>query len=193
MVKIDGTREDVSRAAESSGAYYASHVLQPEFRDGIRSLAYELARDNRWKSPGEVFLPTSAGTLLLGIYEGFKHLLSEGIVDRMPKLVAVQTEQVSPLCSRIRGLKYSPPPRITSVADALVSTNPVLMDQMTRVLEETGDCVIVNEKEIMESWTYLARKGILVEYSSAVALAGARKYEVTDPVIVLTGNGLKVL
>ncbi|MCY0862687.1 MAG: pyridoxal-phosphate dependent enzyme [Metallosphaera prunae] len=193
VVKVEGTRDDVSRAAENSGAYYASHVLQPEFRDGIRSLAYEIARDHGWKSPGEVFLPTSAGTLLLGVYEGFRHMVKEGILDKIPKLVAVQTEQVSPVCSKFNGLEYRPPSRLTSIADALVSTNPVLMDEMIRVLQETGDCVVVSENEIMDSWKYLSTRGILAEYSSAVALAGARKYELTDPVIVLTGNGLKIL
>ncbi|QKR00972.1 pyridoxal-phosphate dependent enzyme [Metallosphaera tengchongensis] len=193
VIKVQGDRESVSSEAERSGAYYASHVLQPEFRDGIRSLAYEIARDGGWKAPEEVYLPTSAGTLLLGVYEGFKHLINQGVIQEMPKLVAVQTEQVSPVCSKFNGVPYSPPREITSVADALVSTKPVLLDEMIKVLRETGDCVVVSENEVMEAWKYLARKGLLAEYSSAVGLAGLWKRKANDAVVVLTGNGLKVI
>ncbi|EHP68143.1 MAG: pyridoxal-phosphate dependent enzyme [Metallosphaera yellowstonensis] len=193
VVKIEGTRDDVSRAAENSGLYYASHVLQPEFRDGIRSLAYEIVRDLSWKTPKEVFLPTSAGTLLLGVFEGFQHMLKDGVIQEMPTLVAVQTEQVNPVCSSLKGTKYVPPRAVNSLADALVSTNPFLLKEMVDVLRRHGDCVTVTEEEIMKSWKYLASKGILAEYSSAVALAGLKKRGSEMPVVVLTGSGLKTL
>ncbi|AEB94940.1 MAG: pyridoxal-phosphate dependent enzyme [Metallosphaera sp.] len=193
VVKVEGSREEVAISAERSGAYYASHVLQPEFRDGIRSLAYEIVMNRQGKPPSQVFLPTSAGTLLLGVYEGFNHMLREGIIDEMPKIIAVQTEEVSPVCSKLKGKVYNPPVKFSSIADALVSTNPVLLDEMVNVLKETGDCVIVNEREIIDSWNYLRGKGLLVEYSSAVGLAGARKLGDEESVIVITGNGLKVL
>ncbi|BFH74660.1 pyridoxal-phosphate dependent enzyme [Sulfurisphaera javensis] len=191
VVKVKGSREDVTRQAENSGYYFASHILQPQFRDGIRSLAYEIYRD--FKQVEYVFLPTSAGTLLLGVYEGFKHLLESGKIERMPKLISVQTEQVMPVCASLKGLKYNPPEKVTSIADALVSTKPFLLPEMLTVLKETGDCVVVSEDEIKEAWKYLAKHGILVEPSSATVWSAYQKYKVNNAVLVLTGNGLKSL
>ncbi|MEM0271188.1 MAG: pyridoxal-phosphate dependent enzyme [Thermoprotei archaeon] len=195
VTRIEGSREDVARAAENSGGYFASHVWQPEFRDGIRSLAYEIVRDLGWKRPDTVFLPTSAGTLLLGVYEGFKHLLESGVIDTMPVLIAVQTEQVSPVHCALKGIKYTPPKNVTSIADALVSTNPTLLKEMVSVLRECGDSVTVSEGEIVEAHSELEKMGLLVEYSSATVLAAAKKYSEKGgvSVLVLTGNGLKTL
>lgn len=193
VVKVNGSREDVELAAERSGLYHASHVLEPHFRDGIRSLAYEIVRDLGWESPSEVYLPVSAGTLLLGVHEGFKHMLREGVIRDMPKIVAVQSKQVSPLCSVVNHEDYDPPENVTSIADALVSTNPTLLREMLEAIKE-GECVTVSDDEIVDAWKDLARKGLLVEYSSATTLAGYKKRKDKDmAVLVLTGSGLKTI
>lgn len=194
VVKVRGTRGDVAKAAENSGAYYASHVWQPEFRDGMRSLAYELVRD-LGKPPAAVYMPTSAGTLLLGVYSGFKHLLDSGVIQQMPRLVAVQTEQVRPLCAAVKGEEYAPPEKVTSIADALVSTNPPLLPEMADVVRRYGDCVWVTDDEIAAAWRWLVKRGLLVEPSSAAALAGRWRLgdRGEDAVVVLTGHGLKTL
>ncbi|ARM76630.1 pyridoxal-phosphate dependent enzyme [Acidianus manzaensis] len=191
VVKVNGSREDVASAAENSGYYYASHVLQPYFRDGIRSLAYEIGISMNFESDFSVYLPTSAGTLLLGVYEGFMHLVSQGLMKDMPRLVSVQTEQVMPLCAKVNHLEYKPPERVTSIADALVSTSPFLLNEMESVIRKYGDCIVVNDNEIIDAWKDLARKGLLVEYSSATTLAGYYKDKAEKSILILTGSGLK--
>ncbi|MEM3911967.1 MAG: pyridoxal-phosphate dependent enzyme [Saccharolobus sp.] len=188
VIKVSGSREDVAKAAENSGYYYASHVLQPQFRDGIRTLAYEIMES--FKKVKYIFLPVSAGTLLLGVYKGLKHLLDSGIIDEIPNIVAVQTEQVMPLCAKLKNINYKPPEKITSIADALVSTKPVLLDQMIKVVNE---CIVVNDNEIISAWKKLVRMGLLVEYSSATVYAAYEKFKVNDAVLVLTGSGLKTI
>ena len=188
VVKVKGSREDVMRAAMSSGKYYASHVLQPFFRDGIRTLAYEIVLQHR--AVKEIVIPVSAGTLLLGVYEGLNHLLKSGVIEERPKIIAVQTRQVMPLCARVKNLSYEPPERVNSVADALVSTRPFLLEEMVKAVD---DCVVVDEGEIVDAWRRLARTGLLVEYSSATVLAASEKVELEGPVLVLTGSGLKAL
>ena len=113
--------------------FYASHVLRPEFRDGIRMLSYEIMTQLNWHIPDAVVMPVSAGTLLLGVIYGFRHLLNSGEISRIPQIIAVQTEFVSPLYHRMEGLQYNPPRSYVSVADALVSQSPPLLD-------ETGSC-----------------------------------------------------
>lgn len=198
VVKIKGTREDVSKAAEvaaKEGYYYASHILQPQFRDGIRTLAYEIVRDLGWKVPDYVFLPISAGTLLLGVNEGFEHMLRHGAIDHKPKIIGVQTKEVSPVCSKFKGIEYKPPEKLVTIADALVSTNPIFLDYMVKVL---SDCIIVNDDEIISAHKELATNGLLIEYSSATVWAAFKKFivekgKIDNAVLALTGSGLKTL
>jgi threonine synthase len=201
VIKVAGNRNDVAMEAQRSetGKVYVGHIFHPLFRDGIRSLAYEIAEQSSWKPPEYVYLPVSAGTLLLGVLSGFRHLLDSNIIESMPTIVACQTRQVSPLYHRFKNLTYTPPKNVTSIADALVSVDPPLLDLMVRRLKEArGDTVIVEEEEIAEAFKELARKGFFVEPSSAVAYAGYKK-QVRDgevpknasAVQVLTGTGLK--
>lgn len=201
VIKVAGSRSQVAEKAQEpeNGKFYVGHILHPLFRDGIRTLAYEIAEQLKWKTPERVYLPVSAGTLLLGVISGFKHLANSGIIDAVPTIVACQTRQVSPLYHRIRKTSYKPPQKITSIADALVSTNPPLLDLMIKEIQEThGDVEIVDENEILNAFTKLAHKGFFVEPSSAVAYAAYQKQlknkEVSKAdkvLVVLTGHGLK--
>jgi len=201
VVRVPGSRERVAQEAQrpEPGKVYVGHIYHPIFRDGIRSLAYELAEQFGWRMPDAIYLPTSAGTLLLGVLDGLRHLEESGLIDRPPRVVACQTEQVSPLYHLMRGSKYVPPERVDSIADALIGTNPPLLDLMAEGLRNAGgDAEVVGEGEIFEAFSELARKGFFVEPSSAVAYAAYRKRLESGEaprgeraLIVLTGSGLK--
>ena len=201
VVKVQGSRIHVAEEAQKpeSGKFYVGHIFHPVFRDGIRSLAYEIAEQLGWTAPERVYLPVSAGTLLLGVINGFRHLAESNVIENMPKIVACQTRQVSPLYHRVKNLPYTPPEKVTSLADALVSTNPPLLEVMVKALSETGgDAVMVEEDEILAAFRELAGLGFFVEPSSAVAYAAyKRQMEKGEAargektVIVLTGTGLK--
>jgi threonine synthase len=201
VVKVSGTRSKVAEEAQKPEhrKYYVGHILHPLFRDGIRSLAYEIVEQSDWNAPEYVYLPVSAGTLLLGVIEGFTHLAKSNIIDHVPKIVACQTRQVSPLYHRLKNLSYMPPKQMTSIADALVSVEPPLLDLMVKQLKSAkGSAEIVEEAETLGAFKELAAKGFFVEPSSAVAYAAYKKQlqngEVpkdNSAIIVLTGNGLK--
>ncbi|MGQ9725562.1 MAG: pyridoxal-phosphate dependent enzyme [Candidatus Bathycorpusculaceae bacterium] len=201
VIKVSGSRSKVAEETQKAegGKFYVGHILHPLFRDGIRSLAYEIAEQFGWHVPERIYLPVSAGTLLLGVIEGFTHLVHSNVIESMPKIVACQTQQVSPLYHSFKNLSYTPPEKVTSIADALVSVNPPLLDIMVKKLREAeGDAVVVDENEIFEAFTELAKKGFFVEPSSSVAYAAYKKQlldkEVSksdETVIVLTGMGLK--
>ncbi len=203
VIKVAGSRNKVAQEAQKpeKGRFYIGHIFHPLFRDGIRTLAYEIAEQLNWKTPERIYLPVSAGTLLLGVISGFKHLAASGIIDTVPTIVACQTKQVSPLYHHIRKLEYKPPEKITSIADALVSTNPPLLNLMIKEMQEIhGDVEIVDENEILGAFTELAHKGFYVEPSSAVAYAAHQKQlktkktlQTDKTVIVLTGHGLKTM
>jgi threonine synthase len=198
--RIEGSRNDVTKAAQSSAedGAYVGHIWHPLFRDGIRTLAYEMIEQMGGRMPESVFLPVSAGTLLLGFLAGVQHLRKSGAISSPPHIVACQTEIVSPLFHRWMGLSYTTPASTDSLADALVSHDPPLLDRMVASLKEVdGECVTVGEGELVRAWKELSRKGFFVEPSSAVAYAGLKKkresqgWGIGESVIVLTGSGLK--
>ena len=192
--RITGSREAVSEAAEHAEGYFASHVLNPEFRDGMRQISYEIFRQNQYRLPDAVFIPVSAGTLLLGMISGFEHLVTSGEAPKVPEIIAVQTEAVSPLCSRLNGIPYDPNKTTQSIADALVSRSPPLLPQMTEAVSKYGRCITVSEEEIISARNELAGKGFLVEYSSATVYGAQKKMKKTGrAVLIMTGNGLKNL
>jgi len=201
VIKVSGNRNKVAEEAQKTGKgrFYVGHILHPLFRDGIRSLAYEIAEQSNWKVPQRIYLPVSAGTLLLGVIDGFKHLANSNMIETLPKIIACQTRQASPLYHQIKKLRYTAPEKITSIADALVSTRPPLLDIMVTSLNEIGgDAVVVDEDAIYDAFKELARKGFFVEPSSAVAYAAYKKQlgqkEVAKDervIIILTGTGLK--
>jgi threonine synthase len=201
VVKVPGNRQKVAEEAQKAdlGKFYVGHILHPLFRDGIRSLAYETAEQFEWNPPRRVYLPVSAGTLILGVISGFEHLAKSNVIKSMPKIVACQTEQVSPLYHRFTSLPYKPPEKVTSVADALVSVNPPLLDIMFESLKRVkGGAVMVREEEILKAWQELGRKGFYVEPSSAVAYAAYKRHVAAEEIgrgektcIILTGMGLK--
>jgi len=199
--KIAGTRRALSDAteAEARSAFYASHIWNPYFTEGTKTMAYEIAESLGWKTPDVVFCPTSAGSLLIGLYKGFIHLVESDVIESVPKIVAVQALQVSPIYHEFKGLSYSPPERLDTVADALISTQPTRRDEMLELLRIwNGNCEVVEDYEILESVKELARLGFYVEPSSATAYAAWKRWkrerkidEATKVVIPLTGTGLK--
>ncbi|MEM3404406.1 MAG: pyridoxal-phosphate dependent enzyme [Nitrososphaeria archaeon] len=201
VFRVEGTREDVSKMAQRAmkDHLYVGHVWHPFFRDGIRTLLYEVAEQTGWRMFDKIYVPVSAGTLLLGVISGIKHLLSSDIINKVPRIIAVQTRQVSPLYHRMEKLSYVPPESIKTVADALVSTNPPLLDLMEKNLREVdGGSEVVDEEEIVSSYYALAKKGFHVEPSSAVTYAAYLKQlakggfsEKEKVLLILTGTGLK--
>ena len=202
LVKVNGTREQVAKAAENSSrksGFYASHIFNPFFNEGMRTVSYEICEQLNWNAPDYVFLPCSAGTLLLGVANGFRHLFDSGIISRIPTIVAGQTKQISPLYHAFQELPYSRPDRFDSIADALVSVEPPRLREMIESLRLcSGNVEITTEKEILESHTELARRGIYVEPSSAVSYSCFNKWRTSGRIqpednvtVILTGSGLK--
>jgi len=111
--RVNGDRAAAAAAAidhvETTGAFYASHVYNPLFHHGTKTFAFELWEQLGGRAPGTVVLPAGNGTLLIGAAIGFKELVAAGLVDRVPRLVAVQAERCAPLARAVRAAGPAPP------------------------------------------------------------------------------------
>jgi len=204
VVEIKGKREYASLAAWAAaahGAFYASHVYNPFFLAGTETVAYELWEQLGRQAPAAVVLPVGNGTLLLGVYRGFRRLQQAGQVRRLPHLLAVQSTACAPLykafaegTQTIHPIEPSP-----TVASGIAISQPARGEQILDAVRDTEGAVLaVTDKEIGSTRRHLARHGFYVEDTSAVAVAalghlsgGAAALGDGPLVVIVTGHGLK--
>jgi threonine synthase len=191
---VDGDRmavhERAVEFAEREGITHVSHWLNPYFIEGTKTAAFETYE--QIGVPDYVFAPTGSGTLFLGLWKGFRELQEMEEIESLPAFVAVQASGYESLCER------SPLPN--RLADGIAIPDPPRLEEMERVLDETGGrCVSVDEMETEGALSWLRRAGFLVEPTSAVVLAALWKLvelgEVPDGsrvLMPLTGSGLKL-
>ncbi len=202
LILVDGPRPEATREAiriADGGVFYASHAWVPINLVGQQTAAFEIWEQLGRRAPDWVIVPVGQGTLLLGLYRGFGRLLDAGVIDRMPRLVAVQSEKVSPVVKAFRSgdedVEEVDPDY--TVADGIAITNPLRGRDILRALRETGgNAIAVGEEEIVSAKVRLAHNGIFVEPTSAAPVAALehlrdaiREGEIV--VIPLTGTGLK--
>lgn len=192
IVKVMNGRMHVCAAVKANlgDAYYASHVYNPLFFEGIKSMAHEMCHQLDGHIPDYVIMPVGNGTMLIGLFLGFME------IGRLPRLIAVQSSKCAPLYEAFYGLPAGP--RKTTIAEAIRIEAPKRLDDMVRALKSSGgDVITVEDKDILMAKKELGRRGVYVEMTSAAALAGARRifadgkpdnYRVVLP---MTGSGLK--
>lgn len=198
--EIYGTREDVAAAAqkavEEEQVFYASHVYNPYFYEGTKTYAYEIFEQLKGV-PDSLIIPVGNGTLLLGAYYGFKELYENRLIEKAPKIIAIQAENCAPLVNAYeKGNTYSEPVINTgTIAEGIAIAAPARSKQILEAVRETkGTFIAVKEEEILKARKLLANKGFYVEVTSAINYAGYLTYK-KDPeeitIIPLCGAGIK--
>jgi threonine synthase len=180
-VEATGDRQGAAQAARShvisSGAWYASHVYQPAFHHGVKTLAYELAP----LEPEVVVVPAGNGTLVLGLWLGFRE------VGLMPRIVAVQAAQCAPLAGwAVRG-----PTAATGIA---IAVPPRLPQVRAAVLASGGSFLLAAEADLIPAQQDLAQMGFDVSLTSAAVWAGLGQgarvpSRAGGPVVVVLSGG----
>lgn len=196
--KIPGPRRGVTDAAvrfcREQQAYFASHVFPPWFVQGTKTMAYEIAEDSGFKGPAAVVAPAAMGTVLIGLHKGFEELRRAGLVQGVPRLYAAQASGFAPVVKALHG--SAGPEEENRIADGLLIAEPPRLGQMVEALKATGgDAAGITKAETEAALAKLHRKGLMVEPSSATALAALEKFRAAgsigprdDAVVVLTGR-----
>ncbi len=199
--KILGSREDTANAVLKAAEryYYASHIWNPFFFQGTKTFAFEVCEQLGWKSPDSIILPVGAGSLLLGVYIGFNDLLNASIIDRTPKIIAIQSVNCAPLYKAFKeDLKEIPKiSKKDTIAEGIAIAEPIRGKQIIEaVLKSDGEFIVVDDFEIRRSLKEICKKGFYIEPTSAATIAGINKYLQKSTsgetiISVFTGHGLK--
>ncbi len=198
IYEIEGTREDVAEAAQKHKESYAGHNWHPLFIQGTKSIAYELWEQNNFKAPENIIASAGNGSVILGLYYGFKELLHNNQIDKLPRLFAVQAENCNPIYREYIGSESNEPFKAT-IAEGISLRVPNKGSKVVQAVRETGGEVLsVKEEKIIQAVKTIAKHGFYVEPTSAAAYAGLESLcereiiKANDHVIwVISGNGLK--
>lgn len=191
---VIGNRDTAAKTAQKeatkSKTYYASHVYNPLFFEGIKSLAYEIYHQLNDHVPEYIFLPVGNGTMLLGLYYGFEE------IGRLPKFIAVQSENCCPLYNAFKKKRKGSKVGYT-IADSIRVEKPMrLKEMLMAITRSNGEVLTVDDEEIIEAQHQVGRKGIYIEPTAAASVAGALKYfkkgkpDNYHVIIPITGAGI---
>ena len=197
--QIPGPREATAQAAQSDiEGVYASHNWNPYFIEGVKSIAYEVWEQLGFSAPDNIVVPTGNGSLPLAFEQGFKELLANGEIDKMPKIYGIQAQNCNPIYRKFHGLpeEFDAKPTIGEGIALKFSSHSELVVKAIR--SSKGDVLDVTEEEILQGLKGMLRKGYFIEPTSATAFAGVsklikeRKINPKDKtLVIITGNGLK--
>lgn len=203
--RIAGSREDVAAAAlefvDREGAFYASHVFNPYFYEGTKTYAFEIWEQLGGRAPELLVLPVGNGTFVLGACKGFRELLAAGLVDRVPRVIAVQAEGCAPLArAHAAGGRLEPVQTRPTVAEGIAIAQPRRGAEILAAIREAGgDVISVSDEQVLAARARLAARGFYVEPTAAASYAGWRAVAPAleqagfrgTVVLPLCGSGLK--
>lgn len=204
IIQVRGSYSDCAqlavKMAEKHGFYLAGDYV---FRlEGQKSQAYEIAEQLGWRAPDYVICPVGCGTNLSAIWKGFTELKKLDLIDKLPKLIAVQPHGCNVVIKAHKGHKkdFVPQEKTSTICSAVNAGNPLDGKKVLRGLYDSkGIAVEVSDEDALECEQLLAKEeAIFVEPSGALPMAAvealvAKKFFKKDDTIVCiaTGNGLK--
>jgi len=196
--RIQGDRDKTTIEALklAQKTYYASHIFNPFFYQGIKTLAYEIFEQMNWNCPENIVIPAGNGTLVVGIFLGFRELKKSGLIAEIPKITAIQAVNCSPLKYYTENSSFIGFEKTDTIAEGIAIGKPPRLKQIVEIIKQTnGQIITVDETEIVEAWKKVMTRGILIEPTSSVVFAalfaGLLNNLEGKITMILTGSGLK--
>lgn len=200
---FDNEVAQLYKSALKEFGWYDCLSSNPYRDEGKKSYAYEMADQFDGRVPDWVIHPTAGGTGIYAMWKGYKELLSLGWIERVPKLVAAQSEAAAPIVAAFQKELVDVEPVIAreTVAESIQVGNPVSLGwcALAALRESKGTAVAVTDSEILEAQFLIGRlAGVFAEPAAATSVAATKKLRGrgmigTDDTVVcnLTGHGLK--
>jgi threonine synthase len=207
VVVVDGDFDNevakLYKAAVREFGWYDCLSSNPYRDEGKKSYAYEMVDQLDGEVPDWVIHPTAGGTGIYAMWKGFQEFYSLGWIQKLPRLVASQSEAAAPITEAFEKglLDIEPVVARPTVAESIQVGNPVSLGwrALAALRESNGSAVALSDEETLEAQSLTARlAGIFAEPAAATSVAAARRLRSTgaigpDELVVcnLTGHGLK--
>jgi len=217
VLLVDGNYDaafDLSvQASEEFGWYCRNTGYNPFTAEGKKTAAFEiweqLIRDEilgigksipNIQYPLSIFVSVGDGNIISGIHKGFKDLLELGLIESMPRIFGVQSNESAAIANAYNaGTEEIKPVSATTRADSISVDLPRDGLRALRAATQTnGAYILVPDSEIIAAIAELGAVGIFAEPAGSTSYAGLVKavkdglIGSDDPVVVInTGSGLK--
>ena len=204
VFKVDGDYKstfELSKAAiDEYGWYNRNAAINPHLVEGKKTVAYEIAEQLDFNCPDWVVVSVGDGCTIGAVYKGFYDLKTLQLIDRIPKILGVQSEGCAPFVIAEENQRELIETDENTIADSIavgIPRNPI--KALNAVRKSSGRFIAVSDQSILESMRILGElEGIFAEPASAAGLAGlikAIEIGIISPsqsvVFIHTGNGLK--
>lgn len=199
---VPGSRDNCAnvcrKKVDEEGKYYANHVYNPIFYEGTKTYIYEVY-EQLGRIPENIFIPLGNGTLFIGIIKGLEEFIESGIIEKMPQITAVQSENCDPLAKATRSginkpVEVKPEP---TMAEGIAIGVPMRGEEILKYVYKYDIKIITApENRILEAREALAKKGIYIEHTTAATYAAYLKLSelkgrIKDSLLPMCGAGLK--
>lgn len=204
VISVDGDYKDTFQlsklAIEHYGWYNRNAAINPNLVEGKKTVALEIAEQLNFNPTDWVCVSVGDGCTIAGVYKGFYDLYQLGLINKIPRLLGIQSTGCSPFVDAFITSKPLKEADENTIADSIsvgIPRNPIKAQRA--VLESNGAFLAVTDDHILKSMKKLGSKeGIFGEPAGVTALAGleeALKNGVIKPnesaTIIMTGHGLK--
>jgi threonine synthase len=204
VVMVNGDYKDTyelsKKAIDHYGYYNRNAAINPFLVEGKKTVALEIAEQLDFSPTDWVAVSVGDGCTIAGVYKGFYDFFMLGLIDKIPKLLGVQSSGCQPFVTAFETNQTLTEAEENSIADSIsvgIPRNPI--KAQNAVLKSRGSWVSVSDDEILKYMRKLGMKeGIFGEPAGVAALAGIRKavtLGIISPVesvtMIMTGNGLK--
>lgn len=192
VLEIPGVFDDCMKIVEFLSQNY--HVALLNSKNSWRILgqetfSYEIAQDFDYNVGNKaIVLPIGNAGNITAVMRGFLKFFKAGIINRLPKIIGVQSEHADPvyryyLEPDADKRNFVPVTVEPSVAQAAMIGNPVSMPRVIELVKEYNEAagkkrvsvVQVTEQEIMDSMIVANRNGNIACTQGGESLAGLQK------------------
>ena len=204
VVSVEGDYRqtfELSRAAIDKWGFYNRNAgINPIMTEGKKTVALEIAEQLCFLPTDWVAVSVGDGCTIGGVYNGFADLYKLGLIERIPKILGVQSAGCSPFVDAAQSGSELKPTEENTLADSIAVGVPRNPEKALRAVRDSGgEWIAVPDDAILDAMRLLGRtEGVFGEPAGVTATAGA-KLAVERGIIrsdetvtvICTGSGLK--
>ena len=204
LVVVDGDYKAAFRLSKEAinkyGWYNRNAAINPFMVEGKKTVSLEIAEQLNFKPTDWVVVSVGDGCTVGGVYKGFYELHKLGLIEKVPKILGVQSEGCEPFVKASREKSPLEECEENTLADSIAVGIPRNPLKALRAVENShGSWISVPDTEIINAMSLLGKtEGIFGEPAAVTSLAGLKKAlekgiisKDESVTIIITGNGLK--
>ena len=204
LVVVDGDYKAAFRLSKEAinkyGWYNRNAAINPFMVEGKKTVSLEIAEQLNFKPTDWVVVSVGDGCTVGGVYKGFYELHKLGLIEKVPKILGVQSEGCEPFVKASRDKSPLEECEENTLADSIAVGIPRNPLKALRAVENShGSWISVPDTEIINAMSLLGKtEGIFGEPAAVTSLAGLKKAlekgiisKDESVTIIITGNGLK--